>query len=131
MTHLLIARQLCIDGNEVGKAVQELNRRLLIEKDETGIILRTTVQLCAKLQLRKILAKEIKAIAANDMSKLKWLHSIDLVDEQIKLRDRFSRHEQLIIQALTQLEAISKEKGVNAIGYAIRNLRYLLGKPIQ
>ena len=120
-----------LDGNEVGKAVKELNRRLLIEKDETGIILRTTVQLCAKLQLRKILAKEIKAIAANDMSKSHWLHSLDLVDEQIKLRDRFFRYEQLIIQALTQLEDISKEKGVNAIGYAIRNLRYLLGKPIE
>ena len=89
------------------------------------------MQLCAKLQLRKILAKEIKAIAADDMSKLRWLHRLDLVDEQIKLRDRFSRHEQLIIQALTQLAAISKEKGVNVIGYAIRNLRYLLGKPIQ
>jgi len=120
-----------IDGNEVGKAVQELNRRLLIEKDETGITLRTTVQLCTKLQLRKILAQEIKAIAANDMSKLVWLHRLDLVDEQIKLRDRFSRYEPILIQALTQLEPQPKEQTVDEIGYAIRNLRYLLAKPIE
>ncbi len=116
-----------IDRNEVGAAVNELNRRLLIEKNEIGIALRTTVQQCAKSQLRKILKKEIKAIAANDMSKSRWLYTLDLVDEQIKLRDRFSQHEPTIIQALTQLEAISKEKGVNAIA----NLRYLLRKPIE
>jgi transcriptional regulator with XRE-family HTH domain len=124
-------RTTLIDGNEVGAAVKELNRRLLIETNETGIALRTTVQQCAKSQLRKILSKEIKAIAANDMSKLHWLYSLDLVDEQIKLCDRFSRHEPTIIQALTQVEATSKEKGVNVIGYAIANLRYLLGKPIE
>lgn len=116
-----------IDGNEVAEAVQELNRRTFLQKDEVGFFLRTTVQQCAEKQLRKILSREIEAIAANDMTKLCWLQNLDLIDEQIKLRDRLSRHEQILMQALTQLEASSKEKSVNAI----RNLRYLLGKPIE
>ena len=120
-----------IDGNEIGAAIKELNRRLLIEKDETGIALRTTVQLCAKSQLRKIFSKEIKAIAANNIDKLRWLRSLDLVDEQIKLRDRFSRYAPILIQALTQLESQPQEQTVDFIGYAIANLRYLLGKPIE
>ena len=118
-----------IDGNEVDEAVKELNRRLLIEKNEAGIALRTTVQLCAKKQLQKILSKEIMAIAANKIDKLRWLRSLDLADEQIKLCDRFSRYEHILIQALTQLESQPKEQTVDVIGYAIANLRYLLGKP--
>ena len=68
---------------------------------------------------------------ANNINKLRWLRSLDFANEQIKLCDRFSRYEPILIQALTQLEAQPKEQTVDAIGYAIANLRYLLGKPIE
>jgi transcriptional regulator with XRE-family HTH domain len=132
-----IAEEFCdrykvsIQSRDIDAAVEELIRFSFLQIDESQLKVQTEVQNSAESVFRHEILSEIKAIAANNMNKLRWLRSLDLADEQIKLCDRFSRYEPILIQALTQLEAQPKEQTVDAIGYAIANLRYLLGKPIE
>ncbi|ELS34162.1 MULTISPECIES: helix-turn-helix domain-containing protein [Pseudanabaena] len=116
-----------IDGNAVSEAVQELNRRVLLRKDGSKISLRTTVQICAEKKLQEELFREIRAIAANSLNQILWLYYLDLTNEQIKLRARFSRYENILMQALNQLQSKTKEQNIE-INNAIANLQYLLGK---
>jgi transcriptional regulator with XRE-family HTH domain len=121
-----------IDKNKIAEVIKELIRRSLLQKNEEGEFgLQTVVQRWVEKSLFLKLHDEIKAIAKNNFDNLGYIRSLNFANQQIKLCDRFSRYESILIQALTQLESCSKEQSVNAIGYAIANLRYLLGKPIE
>lgn len=120
-----------IQSRDIHTAVDELLRVSFLQDDQSNFTVQTEVQNSAESIFRHEILSEIKAIAANNIDKLHWLRSLDLAGEQIKLRDRFSRYEHILIAALTQLESQSKEQMVDVIGYAIANLRYLLGKPIE
>ncbi len=132
-----IAEEFCdrykvsIQSRDIDAAVDELLRFSFLQIDESKLTVQTEVQNSAESLFRHEILSEIKAITANNINKLRWLRSLDFADEQIKLCDRFSRYEPILIQALTQLESQSQEQNVDAIGYAIANLRYLLGKPIE
>jgi hypothetical protein len=121
-----------IDKNKIAEVVKELTRRSLLQKNDEGEFgLQTLVQRWVEKNLFLKLHGEIKAIATSNLDYLGYLRRLNLANQQIKLRDRFSRYEPILIQALTQLESQPKEQSVDAIGYAIANLRYLLGKPIE
>ncbi len=130
-----IAEEFCdrykvsIQSRDIDTAVEELLRFAFVQIDESELTVQTEVQNTAESLFRHEILSEIKAIAANNINKLHWLRSLDFADEQIKLCDRFCRYEPILIQALTQLESQSQEQNVDAIGFAIANLRYLLGKP--
>ncbi len=121
-----------IDKNKIAEAIKELTRRSLLQKNEGGEFgLQSVVQRWVEKNLFLKLYGEIEAIPTGNLEHLGYLRRLNLANQQIKLRDRFSRYEPILIQALAQLESLSKEQNVDVIGYAIANLRYLLGKPIE
>ncbi len=118
-------------SRDIGAAINELQRRSLLQNREGELVLPNEVQNCAEHILLREILREIETIATGtsltgaDLNKLRWLFRFDFSEEQIKLRDHFARYEPVIIQALTQLEATLREQN-GMIGYAIANLRYLL-----
>jgi hypothetical protein len=113
--------------DDVNDARDELIRRSLLQEHEREFVLSQAVQLCAEDYLSRTLSHEIKNL---NLDSLGYLRSIELSREEVKLRDRISRtiSEETLCQALNKLEDPSNKLSVNAIGYAIKNLRYLLGK---
>ena len=93
--------------------------------------MQTVVQRWVEKNLFFKLHGEITMIATSNLDNFEYIRRLNLADEQIKLCDRFSRYEPILVQALTQLESQSKDQRVDAIGCAIANLRYLLGKSIE
>ncbi len=116
-----------IRESDIFDAVKELRRRSLLQTHKGEMNLFSEVQHCADDSLRRALDREISNI---NLDGLGCLFSLKLRHEQIKLRDRLSRSisEETLCQALNKLEDPSNQLSVNAIGYAIENLRYLLGK---
>ena len=102
------------------------SRRSLLDY-EREFTLSQAVHLCAEDYLSRTLSREIKNV---NLDGLGYLRSMKLSHEKIKLRDRISRaiSEETLCQALNKLEDPSNKLSVDAIGYAIENLRYLLGK---
>lgn len=116
-------------SRDIGAAVNELQRRSLLQNHEGKFVLPNEVQNCAEHILLREILREIEEIASGaEPNKLRWLCSLDFTDAQIKLKDRFLRYEATLIQALTQLDAKVQECLIEELGYAIANLRYLLGK---
>lgn len=114
---------------DIDKAIKELDRRSLLQSYDSEVCLQTEVQTCVEIYLLNAIQSELEEIAADsDVDKLYWLRALNLSDEKIKLRDRLSRRDpELTDQAYIQLEAVSQQHPEKAIGYAIANLRYLLG----
>jgi transcriptional regulator with XRE-family HTH domain len=115
--------------DDVQDALDELIRRSLLQH-EIEFTLSQAVQLCAEDYLSRTLSREIKKL---NVDSLGYLRSIELRHEKVKLRDRISRScsEETLCQALNKLEDPSNRLSANAIGYAIANLRYLLGKDVE
>jgi len=119
-----------VHESDILDAVKELRRRSLLQINKGEMNLFPEVQHCADDSLRRALDREISNI---NLDSLGWLRSLELRHEQIKLRDRLSRSisEETLCQALNKLEDPSNKLSVNAIGYAIENLRYLLEKDVE
>jgi transcriptional regulator with XRE-family HTH domain len=117
---------------DIDKAIKELYRRSLLQSHDSEFYLQTEVQICVELNFLNAIQSELEEVILDvDIHQLHWLRSLELSAERMKLRDRLSRRDpELTNQAYIQLEAVSQQHPEKAIGYAISNLRYLLGKPL-
>jgi len=117
-------------STDIDKAIKELYRRSLLQSHDSEFYLQTEVQTYVEIHFLNEVQSELEAIASDvdldaDVYKLRWLRSLELSDEKIKLRDRlFRRDPTLVEEAYSRLEVISQQLE-KALGHAIANLRYL------
>jgi transcriptional regulator with XRE-family HTH domain len=118
-----------IDNNRINEMIKGLRSRSLLESNDGNFFLPPEVQACTEKSLLEQLSQEIMSIASDgDSSKLNWLQKLELVYEQINLRQRLSLYlnNEALSETLVQVEAKLVE--TDRIGYAIENLEYLLRK---
>jgi plasmid maintenance system antidote protein VapI len=118
-----------IDNNRINEMIKGLRSRSLLESNDGNFFLPPEVQACTEKSLLEQLSQEIMSIASDgDTSKLNWLQKLELVYEQINLRQRLSLYlnNETLSETLVQVEAKLVE--TDRIGYAIENLEYLLRK---